>query len=631
MYSVRDFMSRETPPASLPGAAEEREKRVPAAPPAAPGTGERGRLWPWLVLAAILLAYALTILWLRPAAKFGTLQDDATYFALGKALAAGRGYTLLSFPGGLARLKYPALYPWLLSWIWRWDPRFPGNVPEAIGLSVFFTGWFLLACFLLAKRTLGLGPGWALVVTALCGFNYFALLLGGSVLSDLPFAALALTAALAADRALEAQAAEGREQRPRESAGGKAALEEAAKRDRAHRPLAAMGGPGGWMALAGVLAALATGLRTVGVTAIAGIVLVALLRRRYRGAIVFGVVGGGLALPWILPPVIHALAPHPSAGAEPPGWSQTVAFYSSYIGQWRHFVPNAATERAVLWKNSLSAFLEPGILLLYPLASRGAALSVGAGGVLSLLAWLGIVLGLRGAGVKAIHGLMFFYLAMVLPWPFPPERFLVPFLPLFVGGVMLVFRGAVRRAAIAVGSREPIVERAGALALAAALVVLAALVAANCVYFAPAGLARLLSDERAALAGKREAYTWIAGNTPPEARFIAYDDVLLYLYTGRQAIRPIAPSTASDYDNDPGIARLDAGHLEDVARHVGASYWLVAPGDFRGEMGDDRVMLPRAERRLLAGWPVVFRADSGRIRVYELRCFAAPRAAACRP
>ncbi len=594
----------------------------PAAPPEPSGTGGARRLWPWLVLAAILLAYALTILGLRPAANFGGLQDDATYFALGKALATGRGYILLSFPGGLTRLKFPELYPWLLSWVWRWDPRFPGNVPDAIGLTVVFAGWFLLACFLLAKRTLGLGPVWALGVTALCGFNYFALLLGGSVLSDLPFAALALTAALAADRGLAPQASGGRSfssdkklakmkgLQPQKHVPGSFAI---ASTDPVTRcPIA-------WMALAGVLAAMATGLRTVGVTVIAGIALVALLRRRYRAAIVLGVVGGCLALPWILPPIVHALAPRPRAGPEALGWSETLAFYSSYIGQWRHYVPNAATQQAVLLKNALSVFLEPGILLLYPLASRSAAVSVLAGSALALLAWVGIVLGLRRAGLKAIHGLALVYLAMVLPWPFPPERFLVPVLPLLVGGMVLVFREALRRAALALRGNQPLVERAGAFGLGAALLVLAAVVAANCAYFAPASLAKLMSEQRTALVGKRKAYAWIAGNTPPEARFIAYDDVLLYLYTGRQAIRPIAPSTASAYDNDLGIARLDAAHLGDVAREVDAAYWLVTPTDFSKEMGQDPVILARAQNQLLAGLPVVLSADSGRIRIYDLK------------
>lgn len=550
------------------------------------------RLWPWLALAAILVVYALVIVWLRPAANFGGLQDDAMYFASAKALAAGHGYLLPSFPGGLTALKYPELYPWLLSWIWRWDPSFPGNVVPAIGLSIFFGCWFLAACFLLAKRTLGLGEGWALAVTALCAFNFFVLLLGGSVLSDLPFGALALTAALAADRSLE--------------------------RD----------GHLGWMALAGLLAGISVGLRTVGVTVVAGIALVALVRRDWRKAALVCAVGGALSLPWIVPPALRLLSSHSGMAATSPGWRQTLAFYTSYIGQWRHFVPDWGTQRAVLLKNFFSIVLEPGVFLLYPLANHHAFLSV-VGGLVALGAWLGILYHLRRVGWKAIHGMFLFYLAMVLPWPFPPQRFLVPFLPLLAGGAVLAFRELALHAVSAFRRRSPVLERAGAAALGACLLALAALVVANCAYAAPQGLSSLMARQRSLLAEKRKAYRWIRAHTPAQSRFIAYGDVLLYLYTGRQAVRPIACSTAAAYDNDPAYAHRDASHLGDVARHVAANYWLVTPTDFGGELGDDPAILSRAQSALLARLPLVFRDDAGRIRIYDLRCFQSPAAPGC--
>lgn len=550
------------------------------------------RLRPWLVLSTILLLYAGTILLLRPAANFGGLQDDAMYFASAKALAAGRGYLLPSFPGGLTTLKYPEFYPWLLSWIWRWNPSFPGNVVTAIGLSVFFGCWFLVACFLLAKKTLGLGNGWALAVTALCAFNFFVLLLGGSILSDLPFGALALTAALAADRSLEPD------------------------------------GRWEWMALAGLLAGLSVGLRTVGVTLVAGIALVALVRRNWRRAVLVCAVGGALSLPWVVPSVLRLLAPNAGAGSSSLGWRQTLVFYTSYVGQWRHFVPNWATQRAVVLKNLMSVVLEPGVFLLYPLASRGTSLSL-VGGLVAIGAWLGNVYWFRRTGWKAIHGMFFFYLAMVLPWPFPPQRFLVPFFPLLIGGAVILFREMTLHVVHVFGRRAPTVNRAGAAALGVALVALAAATAANCAYFAPEKLSSLMAGQRSLLAAKRTAYRWIRAHTPPQSRFIAYEDVLLYLYTGRQAIRPIACSTASAYDNDPAYAHRDAAHLGDVARHVAANYWLVTPDDFAEEIGKDRAVLRRAQSALLARLPLVFHNDGGLIRIYDLRCFQAPAAPGC--
>jgi hypothetical protein len=555
----------------------------PSAPSVSrPGAAPR-RIWLWLCLAAILLLFALTVASLGPASNFGGLQDDATYFALAKALAAGRGYYLPSFPGGLTTLKYPELYPWLLSWIWRFDPRFPGNVDPAIGLNVFFSCWFLVACFWVARKTFGLEPAWALAVTALCAFNFFTLILGGSVLSDLPFGALALSAALAADRSLETD------------------------------------GDWKWMALAGALAGFSVGLRTVGVMVIAGIALVAVLRHAWRQAGVICVVGGGLSLPWILPVIFHALAPHASTTAELPlGWTQTLAFYASYVGQWKHFVPNWETQRAVLLKNSFGVLLEPGIFLLFPLSEKSPWLSVGMGGAVALAAWLGIVFRFRRTGWKAIDAIFLAYLAMVLPWPFPPQRFLAPFLPFLFAGIVLIFRELARHLVGALRSPAPVARKVAPAAAAIALIAVAGVPVANCAWFTHERLSNLAAARRTQLEALRATYRWISSHTPTRARFIAYDDVLLYLYTGRQAIRAIAATPASDYDNDPSYTLRDAAHLDDVAQHVGANYWLVTPSDFGEELGADATVLRSAENRLLAHFPVAFQDDSGRIQIFAL-------------
>jgi hypothetical protein len=551
--------------------------------------------WPWLILLAILILYATAIIWLRPAPNFGNLQDDALYFALGKALATGQGFMLPSFPGGLTALKCPSLYPWLLSWVWRLDPNFPSNVVPAIGLTVVFGCWLLVAGYLLVKRTLGLSPGWALLVTAFCAFNFFALFLGGSVLSDLPFAALALSAARAADRSLEPD------------------------------------GHWGWMALAGGLASLATGLRTVGVTIVAGIVLIAILRRRYSRAALMCAVGGALALPWILPSFLRTFAPHPPEAAVPLGWKQTIALYSSYLNLWRNSVPDWATQRAVLLKNSLSAVVEPGIFLLFPLANKGALLSVGAGCVVAVGAWTGILYRLRRTGLMAIHGILLFYLAMVLPYPFPPQRFIVLFLPLLFGGLALLASEISQGAINAFRKPAPGSKRVAAVLSGLVLLAVGGLAVVNCAFFVPRMLSSQMAAQRTFLTEERQAFRWIDDHTAPQAVFVAYNDVLLYLYTGRQAIRPIDCSTAGYYNNDPSVPLRDAAHLGDVARYVHANYWVVSTSDFDVELGDDRPILLRRENEMLSALPVVFKSDSGHIRIYDLRCFQTPAAPGCAP
>jgi hypothetical protein len=577
----------------------------PAAPPdALPGQAHWLKPvphWParaWLGLAAILALYALTIVWLRPAANFGSIQDDAIYFASAKAIAAGQGYILPSFPGTLAHLKYPELYPWLLSWIWRAAPHFPSNVIPAIGLSVVFGCWFLVACFLMAKKTMGLGDGWSLVVVALCAFNFFALLVGGSVLSDMPFAAMMLTAALAADRAL--------------AHGTKSTA-------------------GSWWSLAAVaLAGLSVGLRSVGAAIVAGMVLIALVRRAYGRAILFGVAAGALALPWLLPALLRAVASRPqSVPPLPQGWVQTLAFYTSYVGQWRQVVPDWATQQAVCVRNFLNLASEPGILLLQPLVNNSPLLTAVGVSLTALASWAGILVRWRRTGWRAIHAILLFYIALIVPWPFPPHRFFLPFLPLVFGGLAVMARDIAAKAASEFRRSRQFETRATAAMLMLVMAALGVMAAANYVYAVPRQLIGVMAAKRSLLAEKKQAYDWIRGHTPPQASFIAYDDVLLYLYSGRQAVRAIACSTASFYRSDPAPALADAAHLGDVARQVNARYWLVSNDDFSAELDDDQYVLDRGERRILGRLPEVFRSGGGWVRIYDLRCFQKPAVAGC--
>jgi 4-amino-4-deoxy-L-arabinose transferase-like glycosyltransferase len=570
---------------------------TPADRPAGTTATGAKKLWPWLALAAILLVYIGAIALLRPAANFGAIQDDAMYFASAKAIASGQGYLLPSFPGGATAAKYPEFYPWLLSWIWRVDPNFPANVTLAIGLTVVFGCWFLVAGFLVARRTLGLGDGWALFATGLCAFNFFALLVSGSVLSDLPFAAMALTAALAADRALER---------------------------RAHW---------WWMVAAGALAGLSVGMRTLGVAVLGGIAVVALGRRAWKQAAIFCCVAGPVALPWLWPVFRHLFASfggavHARAPASQ-GWQQTLAFYTSYIGQWREFVPNWAAQRAVCVKNFLNLVEEPGSYLFLPLSDGVAWLSVVGGSLVSLGAWAGIFSRARRGGWRSLFVIFPLYAAIVIPWPFPLHRFLVPFQPLLFGGLAVSLTGLGRSVIGAFRGAAPAAERAIAAAMALIVIGLGGVAAANYASAVPRSMAHLMAGQRALLAEKRQAYGWIRAHAAPKAPFIAYDDVLLYLYTGRQAIRPIACSTTSFYTDDPAAVERDAAHLADVARHVDAGYWMVTVEDYGVELGRDKAVLGRRQDQLVGPLPVVFRSTDGRVVIYDLRCFQQPGSRGC--
>jgi hypothetical protein len=58
---------------------------------------------------------------------------------------------------------------------------------------------------------------------------------------------------------------------------------------------------------------------------------------------------------------------------------------------------------------------------------------------------------------------------------------------------------------------------------------------------------------------------------------------------------------------------------------------VASSNDFDVELGDDRTILLRRENQMLSGLPLVFKTDSGHIRIYDLRCFQTPAATGCTP
>jgi len=116
---------------------------------------------------------------------------------------------------------------------------------------------------------------------------------------------------------------------------------------------------------------------------------------------------------------------------------------------------------------------------------------------------------------------------------------------------------------------------------------------------------------------KREAYSWLRTNTPPGSRAIAYEDVILYLYSGRQALRPIAFSPAALYD--PSLLEHDVACLTSGARAIGANYWVMSDDDFGIEWTEATATAIGRENQLGDSLPELFRSSSGHVRVYGLK------------
>jgi len=550
---------------------------------------------PWLGLFCILFAYTLSVIWLHPTNFFGLTEDDSIYFSSAKALAQGQGYILPSVPGTPPATKYPILYPWILSLVWRLNPSFPANLSGAVAVSVIFGLGYLTLAFVFLRNLKILGNAETLFLTAFCALHPLVIFYGASVLSDIPFAMLALSAMVLADRVIQPDA----------------------------RTASA--------AFCGLLAGLSIMMRFFGLSVVAGILVTAIVRRTWRQLFVFAASAApffaGAAWPILFPPTAHS--PVSGAAASSLGWSHTWTYYTNYLAMWKMSVPNSHVFLEMLKNNVGMIFRSPADFFLAPLFVRDTVVGRALVGVVAFATMAGILRQTRIRGWGPVHHALLPYSAIILFWNYADanNRYFLPFWPLFAAGLWAELKhliGMVRTPFIAGGSA---LEKILAVSLGTLVFCLGAGTAVNYA----AGTRRLMfqkSEARAALLrGKRGAYDWLSRFAPRDARVIAYDDPSVYLYSGRMAMRPIIFSTDELFA--PERLKVALKHIGDVPRAIGAQYWLAADDDFENEWPDAALSVRNFMGALRLTLPIVSISPDGRVRIYSLSCLQQPKEASC--
>jgi hypothetical protein len=441
--------------------------------------------------------------------------------------------------------------------VWKLWPQFPANLSLAVGLNLLL-GAALVAGWHTLLRDLGAGSWESLAIATISGLHPFVLSLSAAVLSDVPFMALAAWSTVLAGRSL-------------------------------------------WPAAAGA-SILAVLTRSVGVAVLGAVGIAAALRRAYRQAAVYLV----LTLPFLLGSLWWS-ASRQFYPEGPPGYNQTILFYTAYWDFWNLSVPDSGAFQAMLAGNLWEAVQAPAALCfplqLLPANPRlqGLILLMFTGAILAGVFWFG------RREWHPFHFLLLLHVPVVALWNYPlANRFLLPFVPLF-------FLGALRAAQRALTVKP----RAAAFALGAGMLVLAADAGYSYFLALPEQMAGSTAYRRALAPEREEAYAWIRSHTSPEDRFIAYEDANLYLHTGRQALRPLAFSSEANYRNAKAVLNRDLEHLTDAARQIQARYWLAAEDDYQLEAGGATIR--RATRGVLQKFPRVFRSAGGRVEIYEAK------------
>jgi len=479
-----------------------------------------------LFLAA--LAPSAYLAWtLRTMPHLGFYHDDSIYWISARSLAMGDGYRIESLPGQPYQTKYPPLYPALLAAIWKLDPRFPANLP----LATLFA-WLLLPLFLAALWRLlceyGFSQRERILLTLMAALSPVTVVFSFSLMPELLFTALLLASVILAERAMKPEASP-------------------------------------WLAfLAGIFAALAYLAKSIAAPLLLTVPLCFALRKHFRKAALFF----AAMLPavagwqwWMARHLAHS-------------WDLVTLYYTNYAGYQVYNVPLHDLP-LVIWYN-LDGFLQgAGKLLIFDLPygskhlERVIAIAAIAGCIRLAVRTRALQYTLAALGMSAI----------LMVWHFPPDqRFVFPLYPLLLMGLATEVRnlcGALRLT----WAKPTLVDRA----VVAGFGTLLAAVGAFAIFCTVFGLSNVIPDlfssYRTDFSARERAYEWIARNVPRNANVYAYQDPLMFLYTGHKACRLPIPPKFLYHGDDGGIDKL-MGSMADFARGYQLEYLLITPDDY---------------------------------------------------
>lgn len=478
----------------------------------------------------VALAPSAYLAWtLRTMPHLGYYHDDSIYWVSAKSLAAGEGYKISSLPGEPFQTKYPPVYPALLALIWKFDPSFPSNLPYATLFAWFLLPLYVSMVWVFLKQA---GFMWRerCLLTLVAGLSPVAAVFSFSLMPELLFTALLLASVVLAEQVTSS-------------------MEKAAT----------------WLVLfAGVCGGLAYLTKSSAGPLLFTAPLCLALQRQFRRAALFfgGMAPAVLGWQWWV------------AGHLSHSWDLVTLYYTNYTG-YQIYNVQLRDIPVVVWHNLDGFLMGAGKLLTFdvPYGSkhleRVAAVAAIAGCVRLARRTKQLQYPLAAAGITAL----------MLIWHFTPDqRFVFPLFPLLLAGLWTELSNVCR--ALVLSWKKP------ATADRAAAVVGAGLLASFGFFIAFTtfnGLFRFLPElfdaYRTDFEARRPAYEWIVRNAPAQANVFAYDDPLLYLYTGRKSCSLPVPPKFHYHDDENGIDQLLTS-IPNFAEQYHLGYFLLARDDF---------------------------------------------------
>ncbi len=426
-----------------------------------------------LVACVCLVAFLTVTPW-----PVGAFQDDAIYTVLAKALATGEGYRMINLPGGPHATHYPPGYPLFLSLLWRLSPSFPDNIVLFKFANAVWLSLAALGAWTFARRRLG----WEAMPSALSAaagtLAIVVLLVTGVVLSEPMFMALLFPALLLSERAADS-------------------------------------GSVRHAVAAGVACGVLTLVRTLGAVTIPAVLVALLFRKHWKAGLAFSAAAVICLVPWQLwlsawqheiPPVLMG-----KYGA-----------YGPWVAQgFRDGGPGFVLDVVVANMQAVYRFMSYAFMPMAAVWPRVLAF-----GVVCAVTAIGLGTLVRRAMVTAMF--LSAYAAVILVWPFDPDRFVLAVWPLLtlcgLAGVLTVWRWhpgwrPLRGVRILV-------------------LISSALVVTGFTTYNIRGYRNRwwISVQRDAGQRARPIVEFVGGRTDPSDVLMTDDDLIVFLYAGRRAI-----------------------------------------------------------------------------------------------
>ncbi|MGH7214079.1 MAG: hypothetical protein ACREIT_04890 [Tepidisphaeraceae bacterium] len=142
----------------------------------------------WDAACAVALVLITLATWApRLRGPIDLRQDAGTYFVLGTSIARGDGYRLLNEPGEISATQYPPLLPAVVA-AHQWATG--SSDPVDVGRALRFTYcamhvFYALAAYAMARQFVG--PGWAFVAAVLAALSFQAVFASDALVVELPF------------------------------------------------------------------------------------------------------------------------------------------------------------------------------------------------------------------------------------------------------------------------------------------------------------------------------------------------------------------------------------------------------------------------------------------------------------